>query len=230
MAAFTMQLQEVLDSEGDPGDGLLIGLNDYPIPSYWTQADRVALNRKIIGHYVMREIAYETVGLFRHFIRQRMWEIMPPYIQLYESTKLAFDPISSVKLNTTRDETMTENKETDTNGTSESTAHSESRSVSSNMPSTMLSGNGNYADTGADAFGDQNGSGTNTGTSKTTGTDTGNVISTTGGYQGSPSDLLAKYRATILNVDMMIVSDLFQCFFLLWDNLEEMLPPRGILY
>lgn len=58
---------------------------DYPLfdPDY-----RVTLETKILMHYYTREIGFETVALWKHFLKMRMNEIMPYYNKLYESELL----------------------------------------------------------------------------------------------------------------------------------------------
>lgn len=227
MASYTMRLQNVLDFVGDIGDGRKIGLDDYPMPDFWNEADRTELNQKIIGHYVMREIGQETIGLFTHFLRQRMWEIMPPYVQLYESTKMAFDPFVTVKIATTREDSATETSDRTGSSNGDTSSQQNGRTVSSNTPNTMLEGYENYADNAVDSGATTSGSSNSSTDEKATTENSGSGNSSTVGYQGSPSDMLAKYRATILNIAMMIVADLYDMFMLVWDNTAEMLPEYG---
>ena len=63
-----------------------LGLADYPI---FDEAYRQTLNDKIIRRYFMYEIGAETAGLFRMFVRDAMFMIMPYYNQMYESLALA---------------------------------------------------------------------------------------------------------------------------------------------
>lgn len=64
---------------------------------------RGVLERKILKHYYTREIATETVGLWKHFLDMRLNEIMPYYNKLYESELLEFNPFYDVDL--TKDHT-----------------------------------------------------------------------------------------------------------------------------
>lgn len=88
---------------------------DYPIfdPAY-----KETLESKIISHYYTREIGLETVGLFKHHLKNRMREIMPFYNQMYASEKLKFDPFMNTEYNDSRN-TITSGK-TDTEGTTHS--------------------------------------------------------------------------------------------------------------
>ena len=54
---------------------------------------RSVLCQKILKHYYTREIAFETVGLWKLKLDTAMNEIMPYYNKLYESELLEFDPL-----------------------------------------------------------------------------------------------------------------------------------------
>ena len=66
---------------------------NYPI---FSEEHRAELEHKILKHYYMREIGFETVGLFKLFLNERMAEIMPYYNKLYESETFEFDPFKNV--------------------------------------------------------------------------------------------------------------------------------------
>lgn len=130
-AQYTIVLKTLLDNGYD------LGLDKYPI---FDENYRVTLNTKIINHYLTREIAWETAGLFKFHLNSVMAEIMPLYNQYYEAGLLEIDPItnykstenydrtrgdtthrhdtadSSAKNNTTREDEQTSNR--DSNGTS----------------------------------------------------------------------------------------------------------------
>ena len=55
---------------------------DYPI---FDEAYRNVLNIKILRHFYTREIGFETVGLWKHYLRTKMTEIMPYYNNLYRA-------------------------------------------------------------------------------------------------------------------------------------------------
>lgn len=73
---------------------------DFPI---FDEAYRPILEKKILKHYYTREIATETVGLWKHFLDMRLNEIMPYYNKLYLSELIEFNPLYDV--NITRDHT-----------------------------------------------------------------------------------------------------------------------------
>ena len=76
MAHYTVTIKTLLDNHFD------LGLQDYPI---FNESYRNILNKKIIDHYYMNEIGYETAELFKHFLNSRMNEIMPYYNELYKN-------------------------------------------------------------------------------------------------------------------------------------------------
>jgi len=41
------------------------------------------------------------------------------------------------------------------------------------------------------------------------------------GYQGIPANLLMAYRASLLNIDLMVIGDIEDCFMQVWDNGDE---------
>lgn len=81
-----------LDESEWPKVWKVFGLDDYPI---YDEAHRDELNAKILRRYMFREIGQETVALFRFMVRRHMWEVMPYYNMLYETSMLADDPLSS---------------------------------------------------------------------------------------------------------------------------------------
>lgn len=64
---------------------------DFNFPIFDEQY-RSVLCQKILKHYYNREIAFETVGLWKLKLDTLMNEIMPFYNQLYNSTLLEFNP------------------------------------------------------------------------------------------------------------------------------------------
>lgn len=200
----TMLLRDVLDFTED------IGLSSYPI---FDESYRKPLNDKIINHYLMREIGYETIDLFRMGIARKMNEIMPLYNKLYQ-TEMDFDPFITVDIETKNN--VEGASETQNESQSGSTTDGKSRAVSSEMPSEMLRGDGNYATTGADS--------TSNSTVDSTAEDSGKVTSesnsttSTKGFQGDRVDVMVRYRDSVLNIDMMVVNELAGEFYSLFSS------------
>lgn len=59
----------------------------------WSK-DRLA--KKIVDHYYMREIGFETIGQFIHYAKITMEEIMEEYLPLIYSSSISYDPLINV--------------------------------------------------------------------------------------------------------------------------------------
>lgn len=70
---------------------------DYPI---FDNSYKSVLETKIIRHFYTREIAFETVGLWKLKLWTKLNEIMPYYNKLYNSELLEFNPFYDVDLTT----------------------------------------------------------------------------------------------------------------------------------
>lgn len=68
---------------------------NYPI---FDETYRSVIESKILEHYYLKEIGYETVALWKFALNRRMAEIMPYYNKLYESEKLEFNPFDDTNL------------------------------------------------------------------------------------------------------------------------------------
>lgn len=80
----TLELRELLDNGVNPWD--------FEYPSYYKGDAKTAFENKVNDHFLYRQIGSETVGRFLHFFRRTVREIMPYYIQRYESVDLMKDP------------------------------------------------------------------------------------------------------------------------------------------
>lgn len=126
MAKYTTTIRTLMDNNFD------FGLKDYPIfdPEY-----RELLNNKILMHYYMDEIGFETAGLFKVYLNNKMNEIMPYYNELYKKQKdllLNFDKTTNLTETFTRDNTTDTN--TKSNSTSSNTASGSSKNVYQDTP------------------------------------------------------------------------------------------------
>jgi hypothetical protein len=221
MATFTPPLWKVMEYEHDTGNGMRIGLDDYPI---FDEAHRLELNQLIIDEYLNREIGLETIPLFTHRLRLKMRQIMPYYNQLFLSERLVFDPLSTFDLETTRNDATKAGSTQNIKNGSTITSGSGARTVNSDTPETMLSDDEDYATSATDA--NSTGSTNTSTTSDNTGSETSELdgVSRTKGYQGSAADLLQRYRSTFLNINMSVVRDCGDLFMLVISNGSEFLP------
>lgn len=224
MSTFTMTLSEVIDQTGGTTaivngvsklTGGNIGIQYYPI---FDETYRDHLTGRIIDHFWNREIGAESVDMFQLFMRRRMNEIMPYYNTLYLSTKIEFDPLSTVDLHTISTGAQTQGITSHGTNNTTTDTKSTSRSVTSETPQTMLSGDADYATGAADVNGDVANTSDATEDSTSNVNASNNGDTTVSGYQGSAAALLLQYRETLINIDLMVISELEELFMGVWDN------------
>ena len=214
-----------------------VGLEDYPI---YDETHRQVLNDKIIRRYWMREIGFETMGLFRWHMRAKMHEIMPYYNELYKTVGLIEDPLSTRDMSYEEEWTRDESEKTSSMSTATSSVDGQTSSQSHSVTDvrtvfqdTPMNGldtgaiaNMDYAsevtfdDTTVDAnssgtsssdtHSDENGSGTRDGDFEGTKTHREH------GYDRPQAETLLTYRKAIRNIDLEIVDALSDMFMLLW--------------
>lgn len=236
MAQFTMELKDVLENifgtTLDPDDYNLgytdttwkgvdykhlptvtdwnqVGLGYYPI---FDEGYRPILNGKIVYEFYRREIGMETIDLWLMRLNNKMHQIMPYYNKLYNTELIPYSALDTMNISSTRSDTIHESQNATANNTATNTTNALARAVSSETPNTMLSGDEDYATNATDS--NSQTTANNTGDSTTTGTtDTdNNGTSLVTGYQAAASDLITKFRATLLNIDMMVIRDLDEMF------------------
>lgn len=104
---------------------------DYPI---FDENYKIPLEKKIIRHYYLREIGFETLGIWKLKLNDKLNEIMPYFNQLYKSELLKFNPLIDVDVKTTSNTAGTgqsDFSQTDTKNTTEHSAFKGSKSGTS---------------------------------------------------------------------------------------------------
>lgn len=233
MSRYTIELKYLIEGNYD------LGLKDYHI---FDESYREQLNNKIIQHYYFREIGFETEALFKNRLNQKMNEIMPYYNQMYESSKLKIDPLSTIDLEEvfSRKSKTTGEGTSSTSGTGNNTNNFNSTDTTDygkiskfsdiaqaqTTPNEIL--NDKYLTSATVDDGQDKNTNTGTNTSQTESTTSGtstdkrnldeDTTLTRKGNNGtaSESELLNMYRETFLNIDMMIIDDLDELFLGIW--------------
>lgn len=233
MSRYTIELRYLIEGNYD------LGLKDYPI---FDESYREQLNNKIIQHYYFREIGFETEALFKNRLNQKMNEIMPYYNQMYESSKLKINPLSTIDLEEvfSRKSKTTGEGTSSTSGTGNNTNNFNSTDTTDygkiskfsdiaqaqTTPNEIL--NDKYLTSATVDDGQDKNTNTGTNTSQTESTTSGtstdernldeDTTLTRKGNNGtaSESELLNMYRETFLNIDMMIIDDLDELFLGIW--------------
>lgn len=104
MACYTMELRTILYSlmENQTSDNTLGYENidkvinatwekffDFDFPTWDNGKEEIC--KHILEDYFFREIGYSTVGRFKAAIKQRLRDIMPYYVEMYETTQYKYD-------------------------------------------------------------------------------------------------------------------------------------------
>ena len=111
------------------------------------------LETKILKHFYLREIAYETYGIFKLKLENKMQQIMPYYNKLYLSQDLITDPLKDFSRNHTTSRTDNSNASENSSGTNNTsttnaTTSNTTASASSENKSESVSQKSNrYSDT-----------------------------------------------------------------------------------
>lgn len=235
----TLELRDVLAMTDE--NGLPFNLWDFDYPSYYTDAEKTDFEQRVIDHYLFHQIGSETVGRFKHNFKTRVREIMPLFLQYYESAEVMAaldDPFGNVDIVETYTEQSTvtatgesiATAETDTTGlkTDVKTATEDLTHKFSNTPQGSL-GNLDYYLTEASVDDkDQTENITTNETDTTTGGSTANTSATNigdvthtltrKGNQGvnTYAHDIRELRETFINVDMMVIGALRDLFLLIY--------------
>lgn len=105
MSSYTIELRKVCELYGrDEVENWFksYNLEDFLMPIQIQQIQKFnvwskeKLAKKIVDHYYMREIGFETPALFQHYAKLTMQEIMEKYLLEIYTKFLEYDPLSSV--------------------------------------------------------------------------------------------------------------------------------------
>ena len=210
MAKYTTTIRNLMDNNFD------FGLKDYPI---FDEEYRTVLNNKILMHYYMDEIGFETAGLFKVYLNNKMNEIMPYYNELYKKQKdllLNFDKTTNLTETFTRDNTTDTN--TKSNSTSSNTASGSSKNVYQDTPMGNITGQDidNYDHASSQEFNKNQNTSSIEDNSNLTGKATSleNYIRTKTGNNGRlyGIEILKMIKNNYMNIDEMVINELQDLF------------------
>ena len=169
------------------------------------------LARKIVEHYYMRESGFETIGLFKHYVKVTMQELMEKYLPLIYSASIKYDPLINV------DYTETFNRTADTTNEGQSNSSSSNNSSSIGINSDTPQGQinkatilqGKYASSTA---GSENESSiedqTNTSSSSNNEEEYTKKIKGNSGVSATAQKMVEQYRQNIIAIDSEIIKEL----------------------
>ena len=162
----------------------------------WTK-DKLA--KKIVDHYYMRESGLETIGLFKHYAKMKMNELMEYYLPLIYSASIEYDPLINIDVETILSRRV---DDAGTNNASGLTINSDTPQGQVTKANILA---GNYASS------TQGGESTNSSTSQTIESSSTKTKGNSG-VSVTAQKLIEQYRANIRNIDYEIIKDLNSLF------------------
>ena len=216
MSKYTTELRFVCASYSQP---IVEGwFKDYELTDYLTPDEietietagiwnKSKLAKKIVDHYYMREIGFETPSLFKHYAKVYMQEIMERKLPLIYSASIKYDPLVNVDYSETFSRTASGS------ATSNSTNNGSGLAVNSDTPQGQISKEdilkGTYAtSTGAsESTSNINDNSSSSNTEQYTKSVKGNS-----GVSATAQKMVQQYRENIIAIDEDIIKELDKLF------------------
>lgn len=208
MATFSIEIRELIETFGE--NEVISWFTNYELTDYLTQDEINVINergtwtkrklaKKIIEHYYLREIGFETPALFIQRAKVAMQEIMEEKLPLIYSASIKYDPLVNVD--------FTETYSGKSSGASNS--KSDGINIHSDTPQSRVTKadilGGEYASsTDGNELNDSN---TSNGTEDYTKTMRGNS-----GVSATAQKMVQQYRENIIMIDRDIIKDLGKLF------------------
>lgn len=235
MAKYTFELRELFEPiKFDPTlftrENVEGWFKDYELTDYLTPEqisvieefgiwNKDKLARKIVDHYYMRESGFETIGLFKHYAKVTMQEIMEKYLPLIYSASIKYDPLVNVDYTETFEREAENTNNTTSTGNSSSTSNNTSSglTVNSDTPQGQINKNeilsGKYASntTANESEGNITDSTDTTSNSNATGNTNENYTKRVKGNSGvsaTAQKMVEQYRQNIIAIDSQIIKEL----------------------
>lgn len=232
MANFTMRLNDIFSyfpREEVETWFKSYKLSDYLLPEQLEIVEnspifnKDKLAKKIVDHYYMREIAFETPGLFRHFTLITMEEIMEEKLPLIYSACLEYDPLTNVDFTETFHRDSSGSANSSGNSSSNSNNNSSGLSILSDTPQGQINKqeilNGNYATNTSASESTSEISDTTNQSSEGTSSAQEDFTRHLKGNQGimtTYQKLIKQYRDNVIAIEKDIIEECNQLFFLLY--------------
>ena len=208
MAKYSIELRELVETFGK--DEIIKWFCDYELTDYLTADEIKIINtrgtwskqklaKKIIDHYYMREIGFETPGLFMQRVKVAMQEIMEEKLPLIYSASIKYDPLVNVDFTETYAGKNSGDSQSNTSGLN----------IHSDTPQSQVEKEqilqGKYASStdGSEA------------TDKTVTNGNDEYVKTMKGNSGvsaTAQKMIQQYRENIIMIDRDIINDLSKLF------------------
>lgn len=186
---------------------------DFP---WYTDSDnghsKIDFQKLFLLRHMTDYIGQETIEQHRMFLAERLREVMPMYIQLFESMNLDIDWVKDIDMTYTGNESGTRNSSRETEVTNNSTTNTQA--INSDNPQITIQ----TEDYASEMTRGQS-------TSQGTGSETSAVNENTSrdesrsesGYRGrKKGDVIREYRESILNLNHMLLEECKDLFLGVW--------------
>ena len=162
----------------------------------WTPSK---LAKKIVDHYYLRDLGFETYAMFKHYAKIQMEEIMESKLPLIYSSAIKYDPLVNVDFTETLERTVDSN----------ATGNGSGLVVNSDTPQTNINKtsllNGSYASsTSANE--------TDTSTSSSDEENYTKRVKGNSGVSATAQKMVEQYRDNIRAIDYEIIKELNDLF------------------
>lgn len=127
-------------------DNALPKLFDFDFPIF-DENYRKQLEHKIVRHFYLREIGFETVGVFKFYLENKLNEIMPYYNKIYNAYLLDIDPLSNYRSKKSGNNNQLSDNKTNTSDNRDSKQTSTNKSNSNDVRTDNLSQNETHTST-----------------------------------------------------------------------------------
>ena len=173
------------------------------------------LAQKIVDHYLMEQIGFETMGLFKHKVKITMHEIMESKLPLIYSRAIEYDPLVNVDYT----EEFTRTIENEGTSSSESSSDSSGLNVGSDTPQGQISKAtilaGDYA-TGTNASETEASVNDSTEASNTTDEEYTKHVKGNSGVSATAQKMGEQFRDNIRAIDYEIIKELENLFMIIY--------------
>lgn len=204
MAKYTIELRDVCNMVSRVE--VESWFKEYELSDYLTEDEIATINtsgkwskdklaKKIVDYYFMREIGFETIGLFMQKVKIKMKNIMESKLPLIYSAAIKYDPLVNVDVTTTTSRQV------------DDSANSNGLTISSDTPQGQI--NKEEILSGAYASSTQGGESTNT--SKMIEASTVNTKGNSG-VSATAQKMIEQYRQNIRAIDYEIIKELNSLF------------------
>lgn len=228
MAKYTIELRKICDIYGR--DEVENWFKDYDIANYLTPTQIEQINKfnvwskdrlatKIVDHYYMREIGFETPALFKHYAKVKMQEIMERQFPKIYSNFLEYDPLSNVDFTEEYTREITGTGKNEGNSNSNSSNNASGLNVNSDTPQGQISKqnilNGAYA---SNTNASETESSINDNTTTSSNSESNTIEKFTRHEEGdngviiTNQRLVKEYREIIVAIDEEIINELNKLF------------------